>query len=216
MASIIIMRSDEFLKSFINTYNYENYNFILVSSDITTSHKFKNVFRIKQLLPPTKAISCKLNGNDNDEYYKKYVKHLMRPDIEIYMTTIAKLVIGEDSNVVIMCSKDEDDSIGYLKILKDYFEEIYKLKVYTYKKYKKDKDPNSAVNKKKTLKIIAKKLKIAAENGTEANIDMEEFVGRLKHMKKKTVYEFAKSRGIKVNKNMDKSEIIKKIMKKLQ
>lgn len=216
MASIIIMRSDEFLKSFINTYNYENYNFILVSSDITTSHKFKNVFRIKQLLPPTKAISCKLNGNDKDEYYKKYVKHLMRPDIEIYLTTIAKLVVSENSNVVILCSKDEDESLGYIKILKDYLEEIYKLKVYTYKKYKKDKDPDSAMNKKKTLKIIAKKLQIAAESGTEANIDMEEFVGRLKHMKKKTVYEFAKSRGIKVNKNMDKSEIIKKIMKKLQ
>lgn len=216
MASIIIMTSDDFLESFVKKYNCENYNFILVSSDIKTKHKYKNIYRIKQLLPPTKAVSSKLNGNDEEGYRKKYFKHLSRPDIEIYLTTIVRLAVAEDSNVVLLCSKDEHKSYKYLNLIREYLEEVYGVRVYTYKKYRKDKKPTSVTNKKKTLKIVAKKIELNAQNGTDANIDIEEFVGKLRHMKKKIAYNFAKKRGIKVKPDMSKKDIIKAIEKKLK
>lgn len=216
MASIIMMKSDEFLDSFLKKYNHENFNFILVSADIKTDYKFKNVFKIKQLLPPTKAISCKLNGNDYDEYRKKYIKHLARPDIEIFITTIVKLAVAENSNVVLLCSKDEHSNLKYLNILREYIEEVYGVNVFTYKKYKKTEKPTSVISKKKTIKIIAKKIEHAASENVQVNLDRDEVVGRLKHMSKESVYKFAKSNGIKVKKDMDKKELLKKIYKKIK
>jgi hypothetical protein len=213
MASLVILESDDFLKSFIKKYDYNNYNFILVSSDIDTKNKYKNVFRAKQLLPPSKALAHMANGNEYEEYYKKYVKYLSRPEVEIFLTTIAKLVAVEGSNVILLCSKSEAE-MKYLNIIKEYFEEIYQLKVFSYKKYKKDPDNcDSVTKKKKTIKIIDKKTKAAAEMTVSVKFDPEDVKARLKHQDEDTLRAMAKRIGVKVKKSDDKKTIIKKIKK---
>lgn len=213
MASLIILESDDFLKSFVKKFDYEKYNFVLVSSDIDTKNKYKNVFRAKQLLPPSKAVVCMTNGNDYEEYYKKYAKYLSRPDVEIFLTTIAKLVAVEGTNVVLLCSKAEAE-MKYLNIIKEYFEEIYQLKVFSYKKYKKDPDKcDSVTKKKKVIKIIDKKTNEASSKAINVQLDPEDVKARLKHQSEETLRAMAKRIGVKVKKTDDKKTIIKKIKK---
>lgn len=213
MASLIILESDDFLKSFVKKFDHKKYNFVLVSSDIDTKNKYKNVFRAKQLLPPSKAAVCMTNGNDYEEYYKKYVKYLSRPDVEIFLTTIAKLVAVEGTNVVLLCSKAEAE-LKYLNIIKEYFEEIYQLKVFSYKKYKKDPDNcDSVTKKKKVIKIIDKKTNEASTKSINVQLDPEDVKARLKHQSEETLRAMAKRIGVKVKKTDDKKTIIKKIKK---
>lgn len=213
MASLIILNSKDFLKSFVKKFDYKKYSFILVSAEIETKNKYKNVFRIKQLLPPTKAITYMANGNDYETYYAKYVKYLSRPEIEIFLTTIAKLVVVEDTDVVLLCSEAEAE-MKYLNIIKDYFEEVYKLKAYTYKKYAKDpKKADSVTNKKKCTNIITKKTDKAAKANVDVQLDPNDVRERLKHQNIDTLKAIAKRIGVKVKKSDDKKTIIKKIKK---
>lgn len=216
MASIITMRSDEFLDSFIKKFDVTNYNFIAISDDIKAKNDEPNVFALKALLPPSKALTYMINGNDKKEYYKKYIKYLMKPEIDIFVTTIVKLAVVEDSNVVLICSKAEDE-MKYLNVLRKYIEDVYGTKVFKYEKYKKK--PNkceSIIDKKKTVKIITTKIETAQKNHLKINIDKNELSARLKHMSDKAIKDFAKSNGIKIKKSMSRKEIIKKVQKALK
>ena len=213
MASLIILSSDDFLKSFVKKFDYKKYTFILISDNIDTKNKYKNVFRAKQLLPPSKALVCMTNGDDYDEYYKKYVKYLARPSTEIFLTTIARLVAIEDTNVGLLCSKAEAE-MKYLNIIKEYFEEIYRLKVFSYKKYKKDPDKCDSVTKrKKVVKIIDRKTKEASSSNIDVQLDPEDVKARLKHQSEETLRAMAERIGVKLKKSDDKKTIIKKIKK---
>lgn len=213
MASIILLESDDLIDSFVKKFDHNKFNFILISSDIRTKHKYKNVFAIKQLLPPTKALAYMLNGNDKETYHKKYIQYLAKPNIEIFLTTIAKLAVVEDSNVVLVCSENEGE-MKYLNVIKKYLEEIYAVKVFKYKEFKKNpKKCESTINKKKTVKIIGKKIDATASANVKIDLDPEDVKARLKHMDKDAVVRFAKDLGIKVKKDMSKGDIIKKIKK---
>lgn len=211
MASIIIMRSDELLDSFLTKFNVENYNFIAISDDIKTTQDESNVFSLKRLLPPSKALTCMINGNDIEGYFKKYFRYLSRPEVEIFLTTIVKLAVMEDSNVVLLCSKAEDE-MKYLKAIKKYLETVYHVNVYSYKKYKKNpKKCDSVENKKKTEKILKEKIK--RSQNVRIELDKDEVLSRLKHMSTQAIIDFAKANDIKVKKSMSRKEVIKKITK---
>ena len=216
MGSIIILRSDKFLDSFVEKFNYKNFNFVLISSDIKTKRKYKNVYPLKALIPPSKALSCMMNGNDEHEYKIKYFKHLAKPTVEIYLTTIVKLAVIENTNVVLMCSKHEDE-FKYMDLIKDYLESIYKVKVYSYKEFKKNPEKCDSGKKKydKIEKILSMKIEQAAHCEEPFEIEPSFVLAKLDKMKHKELVKTAKMYGCKVDKDMTNKALIKKIKKKL-
>ena len=215
MASIIKMNSKEFLDDFLKKFNYKKYNFLLVSQDIKTQKKYDNVYATPSLIPPPNVISELLSSVSANKYEKKYVNYLSNPKVDSLITVLVKLATVDNSNVVLLCSKDEDE-YGYLDILGDYITAVYGAKVFSYKKYKKNpKDCDSVgKNKKKIIKVLKNKLN-NIETDAEATIDKSEIKERLKQLKRKELVDFAKSKGLKLKSSMDKSDMIKKIMKSL-
>lgn len=212
MAAIIKMNSKEFLDDFLDKFNYKKYNFILVSNDITTQKKYDNVYAIPSLIPPPNVMAELIREGDVDKYAKKYIKYLSQPKVEAFITVLVKLAVVENSNVIILCSKDEYE-YDYIELLSDYISTVYGAKVFSYKKYKKNpkKCDSSDGNKKKIVKVLRKKI---------ANIDIEsedavnksDIKERLKKLSRKELIKFAKSKGLSIKKSKEKSEIIKKIL----
>jgi len=215
MAAIIKMNSKEFLDDFLKNFNYKKYNFLLVSQDIKTEKKYDNVYATPSLIPPPNVVSELLGSGNASKYEKKYVNYLSNPKVESLITVLVKLATVENSNVVLLCSKDEDE-YGYLDILGDYITAIYGAKVFSYKKYKKNPKKCNSVgdNKKKIIKVLKKKLN-DIDTDAEATIDKSEIKERLKQLKKSELIEFAKSKGLKLKKSMEKSDMVKKIIKTL-
>lgn len=215
MASIIKLDSKDFLDDFIKRFNYKKYNFLLVSQDIKTKKKYDNVYATPSLIPPPNLIGGLLRDGDVDKYEKKYLKYLSNPKVDSLITVLVKLATVDNSNVVLLCSKEED-KCGYLDILGDYIEATYGAKVFSYKKYKKNPDKCDSVgkNKKKIVKTLTKKMK-EIDTSAEPTINKSDIKDRLKQLKRKELIEFAKSKGLKLKKDLDKKEMINKIIKVL-
>lgn len=215
MATIITMNSKEFLDDFIEKFNYKKYNFLLVSQDITTNKKYGNVYATPSIMPPPNVLSELIGKGDPDKYEKKYIKYLSDPKVDSLITVLVKLATVDNSNVILLCSKEEDD-YGYLDILRDYIEATYSAKVYSYKKYKKKPDKCDSVgkNKKKIVKILTRKLK-EVDTSAEPTVNKSDIKDRLKQLSKKELVAFAKSKGLKLDKDGSKSDMIKVMLKKL-
>lgn len=215
MAVIIKMDSKEFLDDFVKEFNYKKYNFLLVSQDIKTKKTYDNVYAIPSLIPPPNVIAKLINSGKASDYEKKYVQYLSAPKQDALITVLVKLAVVENSNVVLLCSKDED-KYCYLDILANYIESIYGAKVYSYKKYKKNpkKCDSAGDRKKKIVKVLRKKMK-NIDTSAEPTVDKSELKDRLGQLKTKELISFAKDKGLKLKKDMSKKEMIKKIINTL-
>lgn len=217
MGAIIRMTSSEFLKKFCKKYNYKHYNFILVSSDIKNNKKHGNVYSIQALMPPTKALTKLFEDGDKKSYLRMYYKHLASGNVEMYVTTLVKLCVMENTDVILLCS-DEENEYKYLKGLCNYIENIYDAPTYTFKEYdKKPKKCNSSKNKKQTVKVIKKKINAYREfaKSTEpVNLTKKEMKARLELMDKPTLIHVCKNNGIKY-KGKSRSELFKALCKRL-
>lgn len=212
MGAIIRMDSKQFLKKFVKDENYKNFNFILVSEDVKTVNKYSNVYAIRSLLPPPNILSIFVNEGMSDKYIKKYIDYLSNPKIEAMLTVIVKLAVIENSNVVLLCSKNEDE-FGYIKIICKYIEKIYNVKTYSYKKYKSNPEECEKVkDKKKVVKILDKKLNEFDGDATP-NIDKKELKRRLESLSKKELKGYCKYQSISFDKDDSKEKLIKKIIK---
>lgn len=206
------MSSKEFLNKFIKEEDYRKFNFLLISEDIKTDKKYKNVFSIPTLIPPPNIISVFVNEGYSDRYIKKYIDYLRIPKVEALLTVMVKLAVVENSNVIMLCSKSEDE-FKYLDIIGKYIKTVYGIKTYTYKKYKSNPTLCETVkDKKKVIKILEKKEKNIDDN-VDPSVNLHEMQRKLKSLSKKELRGFCKHHSIECKKDDSKEKIIKRIMK---
>lgn len=160
MACIIRMSSDDFLDKFIKKHDYRKFNFLLISEDIKTNNQHKNVYAIPSLIPTPNIISTFIQEGYSANYIKKYLDYIQTPRVEAYITIAVKLALIDNANVVLICSKAEDE-FKYIDIICQYIENVYGVKTYSYKKYNKDPEKCEEVDekvKKKVSKVLEKKI----------------------------------------------------------
>ena len=143
---------------------------------------------------------------------KKYIEYLSISKIEAMLTVIVKLAVVENSNVVLLCSENEDE-FGYTKIICKYIEKVYGVKTYSYKKYKSNPSKCETVkNKKKVVKILDKKLN-EFDGDASPNIDKKELRRRLESLSKKELKGYCKYQSISFDKDDSREKLIKRIIK---
>lgn len=212
MAKFLYMNSKEILK-FIKKVNVDEYNFVLVSKDITNEKGLaKNVISLPKLLPPPQSVAHVLDGKTK-KFKKSYLNYLAMPKVDSLITVIAKMLAVENGNVVLVCSKVEDDEYQYLSTLADYIETLYDIKAQSYKEFKKDPDMNSVKNKKRTIQIVQTKLQnidVGYVNETFASSTLR---SKLEECSNKELRKLAKKLDIKLKEDMPREKVIKKILK---
>ncbi len=222
MAGFIIrMNSKKFLKKFIEDKDVilQDFNYVLVSDEINSNNTHKNVVRARNLIPKTVDIGLKING-EYQKYYENYMQYLASPEPLHLLVTMVAGVINSDLNVVLLCSKSEDDH-SYLDMIDEFLQKNFGLCAYTYEQYKeygeKCKQIKDIAKTKKAMVSAIEYLKKAqAENQKiQDKKDKEKIKTELKDMKKKELKEICKEYGIKFSKDDEKKDIIKKILKEM-
>lgn len=210
MACIIRMSSDEFLNKFIKKFDYKKFNFLLISEDIKTNNQHKNVYAIPSLIPTPNIISTFIEEGYSGKYVKKYLDYIQTPRVEAYITIAVKLALIDNSNVVLICSKAEDE-FKYIDIICQYMESLYDIKTYSYKQYKKDPEKCEEVSdktKKKVSKILEKK--IGDIKDIEARIpSKKEIRAFVKPLNKKTMTKMLREYGVKHDPKDSKKDLKK-------
>lgn len=211
MATIIKISSDELIKKFIKKEDFKKFNFLLISEDITTNKDYDNIHSIKALIPPPNLITEFINNGVSVKYREKYFRYLNNPRVEALLTVIVKLVVIENSDVVLLCSENESE-FKYIDLICEYIEEMYHVKSYSYKKYRKNaKKYSNTKYGKKTLKILKKKLK-EIDEVPATQITRSEMKKRLKSMNKNQLKSICKQNSIGFDKDDSKKELIEVIM----
>lgn len=216
MGAIIRMNSKTWAKDFINEQDPDQFQFVLISQNITTSEKFGNVKAIPRLIPPPQIASLKINQDDR-AYKTAFLNFIQHPTIEPFISIIVQGAVVNNLNLVLLCSKTESD-FEYIDMICEYIEEVYQIPTYSYKKFKKNPEKAAVFKDVDSVKrILAKKMEAIklAEADLETNVDKEKVLKQLKKMKPKELRKYAKMRNIKVDKEMTPKELIKKITKKL-
>lgn len=216
MGCIIRMNSEKFISKFLKEFNPNEFQFVLISENITTAKRYKNVMPIQTLIPPPNVVTTFINEGMTKSYEKKYIEYLERPEINSLVTIIVKAALS-GFNMILLCSKSEDD-FKYLKMLCDFIEKHYKIKTYTMKKF--IEDPNKAVkikNKEEVTNIVMKAMEKLHEVDGEKiqpEFNKKKFFKKLEKLDKKELKQYCKLKGIKVDNDLGKNKLITKIMKK--
>lgn len=221
MAGIIIkMNSKKFFKKFIEDKNVilKRYNYILISHEINTNGTHDNVTRATTLIPPASVIGHQING-DIDKYYNSYMEYLATPEcLHLLLTMVKASIDGMD--IVLLCSKSEDE-YAYLDMINEFLQRNFSINVYDFEdvvndidKCRKLKDINAT--KKAMLSAIEYLRKAREENKKlQDKKDKVKVKSELKDMKKKELKSICKDYGIKFDKDAEKKDLIKKILKKM-
>jgi hypothetical protein len=210
------MNSEKFISKFLKEFNPNEFQFVLISENITTAKRYKNVMPIQTLIPPPNVVTTFINEGMTKSYEKKYIEYLERPEINSLVTIIVKAALS-GFNMILLCSKSEDD-FKYLKMLCDFIEKHYKIKTYTMKKF--IEDPNKAVkikNKEEVTNIVMKAMEKLHEVDGEKiqpEFNKKKFFKKLEKLDKKELKQYCKLKGIKVDNDLGKNKLITKIMKK--
>lgn len=217
MGAIIRMNSKTFKNDFLKEIeNHEEFNIIPISENITTKGKYPNVKAIPRLMPPPNVVGAFINQG-NKAYKEAYLQYLKNPQIEAFLSIMVTGAIKENLKVVLICSKSEDD-FKYLELICEYIEAIYGMPTYTWKEYKKNPEKcNTIKNVDKIAAVLKKKFKVMEEEDVtfEEKTNKQRLEKELKSLSQKELRKIAKSKKIKLNDDMDKKDIIKKIIKKI-
>lgn len=217
MGAIIRMDSKKFMKDFIpEIEKHEDYQFIVISENITTKNKFKNVKAIPRLMPPPQVVGTYVDEGMK-EYKQVYLQYLKNPQIEAFISIIVKAAVVNDMNLVLLCSKSEDE-YKYLDLICEYIEQVYGLNTFTWKDFQKNPEKASKIkHKDDVMKTLTKKFNKMEKSNVDLDTkpDKEDVIKELKKFDKKELKKYAKSKKIKLGDDMDKKDMIKKIAKKM-
>lgn len=217
MGVIIRMNSKTFHEKFLKNEDVEDFQFVVISQDIKTEGKVSNVKAIPRLVPPAPLAQILINEGE-EEFGARYLKYLSAFQIEQFLTIIAAAAVDpEGLKIVLLCSEQEEEFL-YIRLICEYLEEVYKIPTFSYKKYAKD--PKKALdesNLKEAREIVERKRKELAEDQPDfdTNVDKKKLKEELSELDKKALRKLAKKKDIKIDDDMGKKDIIKKIIKKM-
>lgn len=115
MGCVIRLNSEKFVMNFLKEFDQQDFQFILISENITTDRRYKNVMPIQALIPPPNIIATFINDGYGKDYKQKYFNYLKKDEINSLVSIIIKAVMG-GMKIVLLCSKSEDE-YKYLKLL---------------------------------------------------------------------------------------------------
>lgn len=217
MGLIMKMNSKTFINKFLKEYDPQDFQFLLVSENITSNGEHKNVMGLKALIPPVNIASIFVNEGTSKDYKKKYLDYIKKDNIRSLITIIVNAAVIQNLNVVLICSKSEDE-FGYLDMICEFIEAEYKLKTYSFKKFHKDPEKAMQIdNREKVSNILFKQMEKLKESGIslDSKVDPEKLQKKLQKLDKDELLKYCKYKNIKVDKDDGKKKIIKKIIKRL-
>lgn len=140
MGKIIRANSKELVKDLLPAIeNHEDFQFVVVSDEIKTSKKKKNVCKVRALIPSVELITYFEEGKEK-KFKKKYIEFLNKKEIdESYIQPFVVGIKEHGWSIVLVCSKDED-KYGFLKLICDHMEKKYGLKTVSTKKFLEKKE----------------------------------------------------------------------------
>lgn len=216
---IIQLEGNEFFTKFIENEVHSEYQYLLVSTDIDTSGEYKNIMKMKDLIPNGYIMEYFMS-DEFKQYKFEYENFLRREEIRSIITVIMKTVVDNNFKVVLMCSEEEKE-YKYIKMIRKFIEKEYGFPTYTYKKYCKCRENNEfkeVKNLDKIKKQVAKEIerinKLNIAIGREDN-KLDKAKKQLEKMSKKDMKKFCKAKGFKKYKDLDEKELRKYIMKQI-
>lgn len=214
MGAIIKMDSKELIKKFLpEIKDHTKFQFVVLSKTITTNDTQKNAVSMSKLVPPAAILRSYVEGDDTNQFIEEYGRYLAHPSNEAMLTVIAKAAVVDDMNMVLLCSSHEAES-GYVDMMCKYMTALYDVKTTTPKKFLKDPSKyNNHDDREKKTKAINERLKRISEEDLRSLDSKEDQIKSLKRLKSKEIRQMAKDEGLKLKKDMDKKDMIKKLLK---
>lgn len=225
VGQVIELTGDTFFDAFIkNDENINDYQYLLLSTDIQTTGEFTNVISFPALIPDGYLIEYYLS-DEKKQFKHEYNNYLMKDEIRAFITVMMKSVVYNGFKLVLMCSEEENE-YGYIKMIRKFIEKEYGFPTYNYKKYVKARD-NGELKEIKDLEGIKQQIEKEVKRIEKLHINvgggqedkMEKASKALDKMSKKELKQFCKKKGYKKKKYQDldkdglKEFIIKKIKK---
>lgn len=214
MACIITMNSKELLTKFITKYDYRRYNFLLISENVKSNGQHKNVYSIPSLIPPPNIISTFITEGYGKTYANNYIDYISTPRVESMITIAVKLATMDKSNVIFLCSKDEEEC-KYMHLISQYIQTTYKVPTFTFEQYNKNpKKCEMASEKinKKTIKILEKKISAIKNVEKEAKKSVKNFKEYVKKLDKDDLKALSKQLHITDYKKYSTKKLRKKVI----
>lgn len=220
---MILYLDSKKLCKFLTDKNPDEYYYVLISDNVVSDGKYDNVSVMPLLTPPPKVIREFYNNGLTDNYQSLYLSYLgSNVEASMNIATIIKAAIIDGYKIVLINSPAEKTSC-YMRLLADYIESCFLIKVYSYKEYKKNQvKAESPYTNEELLKATQRLLSLCKhieDEGQNAEIILhpEKFVKNLNKLKKKELRKYCNMKNIALygDEGKDKEAMISKIMKRI-
>lgn len=214
--------------------SFSNYNIIVVSRDIITDEKcvdgegystykskYKNIDFLLNLYPSPKVLEF-YHGSSANVFAEAYIDQLKLDNNRIDICCILDMVINDDKNVILICSKNEL-LMEFFDILKDYINSEFGCNIYSMAEYYENKDCINNLGDmddvKKLLLFHMKELGLIDDvTGVVVNYMMPDMIEKYREVlmkkSKDELFKIAASKGTYVNKHGTIESMVDHILKK--
>lgn len=157
MANIITMNNKQLAKaSKKKLINTDKCYFIIVSDYIYTTGEEENLTLVNNLLP-SETVFEYLQRGKMKRYRREYLEWLNVPGNERFLTHAVKIATEKD---VVILTDEREEKYGVLEIIAEYMENIYAVKVHTWKEFKKyNSEEQYGSISRETIEILKQKYK---------------------------------------------------------
>lgn len=237
MAFLLVSDVDRFFSNFLFDHKeepFDNYEILIVSKDIVADQKimsddgvssyqsrYENIDFDTTLMPTPKVYEF-YAGSTPSSYVEAFQDQLMMDNRLTSLCCIVDLVVNDNRNVVLLCSKAEY-RMEYLHILLDFLSEQFKIKGYDIEAYLEKEDITDIGDIEEIRKMLLFHMTnldlIDTDTGLVMNNLMSDMVEKYKEVlmnkDKEDLFKIAVNKGCYVNKRRPKEEIVDHILKKM-
>lgn len=237
MAFILISDVDRFFSNFLFDHKkeaFDKYEILIVSKDIIADQKivsddgtstyqsrYENIDFDPSLIPTPKVYEF-YHGSSPNTYVEAFQDQLMLENRMTSLCCIVDLVVNDDRNVVLLCSRAEY-RMEYLHIIVDFLLEQFKIKGYDIDDYLNKEDITDIGDVEEIRKMLLFHMTnlnlIDTDTGLVMNGLMSDMVEKYKEVlmnkDKEELFKIAVNKGAYVNKRRPKEEIVDHILKKM-
>lgn len=218
--NIIELNGRDFLETFIEKEIHDNFQYLLVSTDIETVGEYKNVMKMPQLIPNAMIMEYFMS-KEKKMYKFEYNNFLRREEIRAIITTIMSAAVNNKFDIILLCSEEEDE-YGYVKMIRKFIETEYNFPTYSYKKFCKARDTKSFIEVE-DIEKVKDQVVLEVERIKQLNISLgvdgdkiTKAKDMINDMSKKKMVKFCKAKGYKKYKDLEEKELRKYIIKKIE
>lgn len=194
---IIEMDGKTFIKEFIEEQDVSQFQYVVISTDITTSKELKNVYHTNCAIPTSATMQYHFD-DDKKSFKIAYMNELCEPYNKTLISTIVYMAVERGLNIVLICSEEENE-YKYLKAIRKFIEKIYSYPTFKYSKYRdyvKEHDKLNVEDIEKTKRIVLKEMNELEKQKQPIQERIEQLKKSVKDMGKKDLKEFLKLKKV--------------------